>query len=66
MPPIRTGMMISRQPAMSLSPRGEKIEAGRFYPIQIRDEEQTADVMTKPLHADKHRRHTKEMNISPV
>jgi hypothetical protein len=44
----------------------EKIEAGRFYPIQIRDEEQTANVMTKPLHADKHRRHTKEMNISPV
>jgi hypothetical protein len=44
----------------------EKIEAGRFYPIQIRDEEQTADVMTKPLHAEKHRRHTKEMSISPV
>jgi hypothetical protein len=44
----------------------EKIEAGRFNVILVRDEEQTADVLTKPLHCDKHRRHTKEMGISPV
>jgi hypothetical protein len=44
----------------------EKIEEGRFIVIHCRDEEQTADVLTKPLFGPKHAKHMREMSLSPV
>jgi hypothetical protein len=44
----------------------EKVQAGRFDAELCRDEDQTADVLTKALPRPKHQRHTKEMGLSPV
>jgi hypothetical protein len=44
----------------------EKVQAGRFDAIIIRDKDQTADVLTKALPRPKHQWHTKEMGISSV
>jgi len=44
----------------------EKVQAGRFDAEICRDEDQTADVLTKALPRPKHERHTKEMGLSAV
>jgi hypothetical protein len=44
----------------------EKVQAGRFEVELCRDEDQTADVLTKALPRLKHQCHTKEMGISTV
>jgi hypothetical protein len=44
----------------------EKIEAGRFVAIECRDEDQTADILTKALFGPKHSRHTRDMSVLPV